>query len=713
MSILNVNQLQPVGGGNTITVSASDVNFSGNISIGSSFVGTASTATLATISQGLTGTPDITVNNIQSGVVTATTFIGDGSGITGVTASGSGINIKDSNSTVGVAATVDFGTNLNVSPASAGIVTVTVGNTDFEIADKIIHTGDTNTAIRFPADDTVSVETAGTERLRITSSGDLSISGNVSVGGTLTCDDVTNIDSVGVITARNGIHIPGGGNLVGIGTTNPLSRLHVSGTHNSHIRMTNTSDDAVDLIGDSNRTSVNSSILAIKGRWNGTDVAKIVFQAATDTTDKDDGNILFYTKDSGSSIAERLRITSTGLIGIGTDNPQEKLHIQGDVRLVDNSPRIGFHDANAANNLSCTGGIELFDKDGNRGAYMGATEGSGFLSFGISPSAGAAPTEKLRITSDGNVGVFNAVAQAYTNEGTYTTKLRVGSDTISSNQASAIQIGGRDSTGTGTIGAIEFFNHRNDDIIAKIICKRDLSSSSKLSAGKLDFYTDDGDGNLNKHLDIDANGTINAGRQLRLDSGGVMYVQNSSAATQVRIGTLDGSSFENREHAIYVYGHSASDYTLIRGCNTADGTPVFDAQVSGSRFIEIEASGDVNSQGPYTNISDQRLKENIIDSPSQWDDVKALRVRKFNFTEASGYPMNTKIGFIAQEVEETSPGLVKTRYGYDEEGQEIAGSDMKLVKTSVITTKAFKALQEAMARIEVLESRLNAAGIAT
>ena len=122
-----------------------------------------------------TGTPDITVRNIQSGVVTATTFIGNGSGLTGVTASGSGINIKDSGSTVGVAATVDFSTNLNVSPASAGIVTVTVGDTDFSIADKIVHTGDTNTAIRFPAADTFTVETAGSERLRIDSAGSVII----------------------------------------------------------------------------------------------------------------------------------------------------------------------------------------------------------------------------------------------------------------------------------------------------------------------------------------------------------------------------------------------------------------------------------------------------------------------------------------------------------------------------------------------------------
>jgi hypothetical protein len=200
--------------------------------------------------------------------------------------------------------------------------------------------------------------------------------------------------------------------------------------------------------------------------------------------------------------------------------------------------------------------------------------------------------------------------------------------------------------------------------------------------------------------------------RIRLDYDGVNYIQNSSAASQLRIGTLDKISFEDREHTLTVYGHSTDDYTLLRGCNVKDGTPVFDAYVNGTRSIEIESDGGVNSQGPYTNVSDQRLKENIVDSPSQWDDVKALRVRKFNFTEASGYPMNPKIGFIAQEVEQVSPGLVKTRYSYDEDGQQIVDSDMKLVKTTVITTKGFKALQEAMARIETLETQ-NASQAAT
>jgi len=48
---------------------------------------------------------------------------------------------------------------------------------DVTVPDKIVHTGDTNTAIRFPADDTVAFETAGSERFRFASAGQLGIAG--------------------------------------------------------------------------------------------------------------------------------------------------------------------------------------------------------------------------------------------------------------------------------------------------------------------------------------------------------------------------------------------------------------------------------------------------------------------------------------------------------------------------------------------------------
>ena len=51
--------------------------------------------------------------------------------------------------------------------------------------------------------------------------------GNISVGGTLTYDDVTSVESVGLITAKSGIHVTGGN--VGIGTDNPGAKLDVFG----------------------------------------------------------------------------------------------------------------------------------------------------------------------------------------------------------------------------------------------------------------------------------------------------------------------------------------------------------------------------------------------------------------------------------------------------------------------------------------------------
>lgn len=89
----------------------------------------------------------------------------------GITGAG-GINIT------GVATAASF--SGNVTGNVTGNITGTTGTFtgDVDIADKIIHTGDTNTAIRFPAADTFAVETAGSERLRVDSSGKTGINVN-------------------------------------------------------------------------------------------------------------------------------------------------------------------------------------------------------------------------------------------------------------------------------------------------------------------------------------------------------------------------------------------------------------------------------------------------------------------------------------------------------------------------------------------------------
>ena len=89
-------------------------------------VGTASTATAAATAYWLSGTPNISVAVVSaSSTITAAKFIGDGAGLTGVTASGTGIIIKDAGSLVGTAGTIDFGNSLSVSAISGAAVTVT------------------------------------------------------------------------------------------------------------------------------------------------------------------------------------------------------------------------------------------------------------------------------------------------------------------------------------------------------------------------------------------------------------------------------------------------------------------------------------------------------------------------------------------------------------------------------------------------------------
>ena len=99
-------------------------NVTGNTS-GSSGSCTGNAAT-ATVASGLTGTHSIRVSVVSaSSTITAAKFVGDGAGLTGVTASGTGIVIKDGGSLVGTAGTIDFGDSLSVSAISGAAVTVT------------------------------------------------------------------------------------------------------------------------------------------------------------------------------------------------------------------------------------------------------------------------------------------------------------------------------------------------------------------------------------------------------------------------------------------------------------------------------------------------------------------------------------------------------------------------------------------------------------
>ncbi len=150
------------------------------------------------------------------------------------------------------------------------------------------------------------------------------------------------------------------------------------------------------------------------------------------------------------------------------------------------------------------------------------------------------------------------------------------------------------------------------------------------------------------------------------------------------------------------------------------------------QVFRVTDAGDVdNVNNSYGALSDQRLKTDITDSGSQWDDIKAIKVKKFKM--GFGGDETTKLGVIAQDVEDAGMnGLVKQRDANEyeikynpvfgslyEDGDDIPEGKkvgeikenkekVKEVKYSILYMKAIKALQEAQTRIETLETKVAA-----
>ena len=93
-------------------------------------------------------------------------------------------------------------------------------------------------------------------------------------------------------------------------------------------------DHKVLITADADRAAADNTICGFRGKWDGTEVGRISFLAGADTTNKDDGHITFNTRPSGSGIAERFRIDSSGNVGINSTDPEDLLHIKsGKIRI--------------------------------------------------------------------------------------------------------------------------------------------------------------------------------------------------------------------------------------------------------------------------------------------------------------------------------------------------------------------------------------------
>ena len=269
-------------------------------------------------------------------------------------------------------------------------------------------------------------------------------------------------------------------------------------------------------------------------------------------------------------------------------------------------------------------------------------------------------------------------------------------------------------------GGTQFVAGRSDtavtagDYIGGYLFKTNDSSGNKFGGMIATADDNTGNGNLDffpvtTHYD---SSTTSEG-SMQLDDSNDMYLR----AGGIRVGKSHGGVYTTSEESIIIYhnGSGTGDtFTTIVSRDGTGGDNVFRHQRQGTVKSEIEENGDfLSATDNYGSTSDGRLKENIVDSGSQWDDIKALQIKKYSFIE-DGLDAPDKIGVIAQDLLAAGmTGLVKQKFKTDAEDNPILDADgnhdyIYTVKGSVMQMKALKALQEAMAKIEVLEAKVAA-----
>jgi hypothetical protein len=365
-----------------------------------------------------------------------------------------------------------------------------------------------------------------------------------------------------------------------------------------------------------------------------------------------------YNLNLGTSNTTRFTITSTGNVGIGIV-PVAKFMV------------------NVATNqnvrISQEGGTGLATISGVNDAA------SAYASLRVEGS-----TLLLNSLSGGNVGI---------SETSPASKLSIGGvqgSTIGSNVALLVGNNGA----AGTVGnMIQIGLHYNPagatpaSIIGAV-----FTSTAGFTKSDIFFATRDVTTNTapTERMRITSGGNVNVNNTS--NTFYPFYVVSTAANTNI-------AGFANTTSTPYgidiTYSGSAP--------NNTSNTFIYCADSSAPRFKVTSNGNAYNQTGTYTSgVSDIRYKEQVVDANSQWNDIKSLRVVNFKFikdVEENGDNALRHIGFIAQEVEKTSPHLI------EEMSDEKTGETWKTIKASIIHTKAIKALQECMTKIEELSKQ--------
>jgi hypothetical protein len=301
-----------------------------------------------------------------------------------------------------------------------------------------------------------------------------------------------------------------------------------------------------------------------------------------------------------------------------------------------------------------------------------------------SGSAGAAVTlsEKMRIDSSGNVGLFgDDVAQTIDNYSNYTTL------TLSNNTGGIIQFeddgnaigeifNGTDNLTIGTTESGASLRFRTDTGTEAMRIDSSGNVGIGTSSPTQKLHVDSGD-----DLVFSTGGTgtthTNATEKMRIDSSGEIHVNTTA--------TINSGQFEVLAQA---------NHQAIVGKVQTNANSVFQGfDSSGSAVFVATGAGNLTITGTLSQGSDISLKENIKPLNNQLETVKKLNPVTFDWKEDK--KPYQQIGFIAQEVEKHLPELIENK------------DDIKRMSYGNMTAVLVKAIQEQQELIETQQTTIN------
>jgi len=450
--------------------------------------------------------------------------------------------------------------------------------------------------------------------------------------------------------------------------------------------------------------------------------------------------------------SERLRIDSSGRVGIGTSSPATTLDCKGSITLgAQNSATVYLQPTSGSGtnvngqNLILAGGIPTGSGTSGQVQIVPSTS-SATGGTGLSGTGFKGLYIKQQITSwDSNPGLYrlNAVFGNSASEGNRSgfvgDGVTVTIDGTTDTASSAIELVGRNNGADGDQGIFRFFGNSNKVPYATLVATTpgvDYSSgnfqirtynagvqgtvATFTNTGRLGIGTTSpghlftvlapagaqnillaGQAGVSNGYQITSDGTNlthqwynNSGEAMRIDSSGSVYIGLTSA-------TIASNGFTLRKNSYFHATNTDQECILVNRLGT-DGS-IVNIRKAGSTVGSISVT---TSATAYNTSSDYRLKENVVPLTGAADRLNQLQVHRFNFIAD---PDTTVDGFIAHEAQAVVPECVT---GAKDEVDDDGNPVYQGIDQSKLVPLLTAALQEALAKIEVLEQRLTDAGIA-